>query len=264
MRTRLLKLLLLWFQVVLYKGNTGHQEVLRTEGKCGVYDPVPLVLVKDIMTYMPQMKYMFRWTTIFKTCSCNSFRQLHILLQLSNNQSLFQQYDGRGRTCRKKAEGGLSLKCHPSIEQVCKRSGEAVEDNLKVTRREDMLPKTSAGKLLATLSSGNLNRWVQQKTRKFKLSPLLGIKCCGYQIKLATIPVRDMQQGSPLSLHFQYPKHHSLCWLGASVAGLLYFWVQRCCISKIAYLYSSARHQLSTKPCTTKCTQLLKPSACVT
>ena len=37
----------------------GHQEVLRTEGKCGVYDPMPLVLVKDIMTYMPQMKYMF-------------------------------------------------------------------------------------------------------------------------------------------------------------------------------------------------------------
>ena len=37
----------------------GHQEVLRAEGKCGVYDPVPLVLVKDIMTYMPQMKYMF-------------------------------------------------------------------------------------------------------------------------------------------------------------------------------------------------------------
>ena len=55
-----MQLKLLWFQVVLYKGNTGHQEVLRTEGKCGVYDPVPLVLVKDIMTYMPQMKYMFR------------------------------------------------------------------------------------------------------------------------------------------------------------------------------------------------------------
>merc|ERR1712113_511654 len=46
-------------KVVLYKGNRGHQEVLRAEGKCGVYDPVPLVLVKDIMTYMPQMKYMF-------------------------------------------------------------------------------------------------------------------------------------------------------------------------------------------------------------
>merc|ERR1711992_37341 len=46
-------------KVVLYKGNSGHQEILRTEGKCGVYDPVPLVLVKDIMTYMPQMKYMF-------------------------------------------------------------------------------------------------------------------------------------------------------------------------------------------------------------
>ena len=38
---------------------SGHQEVLRAEGKCNMYDPVPLVLVKDIMTYMPQMKYMF-------------------------------------------------------------------------------------------------------------------------------------------------------------------------------------------------------------
>lgn len=46
-------------KVVLYKGNTGHQEILRQEGKCQVYDPVPLVLVKDIMTYMPQIKYMF-------------------------------------------------------------------------------------------------------------------------------------------------------------------------------------------------------------
>jgi len=32
---------------------------LRQEGKCQLYDPVPLVLVKDIMTYMPQIKYMF-------------------------------------------------------------------------------------------------------------------------------------------------------------------------------------------------------------
>jgi len=46
-------------KVVLYKGNTGHQEILRQEGKCQLYDPVPLVLVKDIMTYMPQIKYMF-------------------------------------------------------------------------------------------------------------------------------------------------------------------------------------------------------------
>merc|ERR1712241_46468 len=46
-------------KVVLYKGNSAPQDVLRAEGKCGVYDPVPLVLVKDIMTYMPQMKYMF-------------------------------------------------------------------------------------------------------------------------------------------------------------------------------------------------------------
>lgn len=46
-------------KVVLYKGNSGHQEVLRGEGKCQRFDPVPLVLVKDIMNYMPQMKYMF-------------------------------------------------------------------------------------------------------------------------------------------------------------------------------------------------------------
>ena len=46
-------------KVVLYKGNTGHQEILRGEGKCNQFDPVPLVLVKDIMNYMPQMKYMF-------------------------------------------------------------------------------------------------------------------------------------------------------------------------------------------------------------
>jgi len=46
-------------KVVLYKGNSGHQEVLRNEKKCNRYDPVPLVLVKDIMNYMPQMKYMF-------------------------------------------------------------------------------------------------------------------------------------------------------------------------------------------------------------
>ena len=31
----------------------------RNEKKCARYDPVPLVLVKDIMNYMPQMKYMF-------------------------------------------------------------------------------------------------------------------------------------------------------------------------------------------------------------
>ena len=45
-------------KIVLYKGNTGHQDILRQEGKCQLYDPVPLVFVKDIMTYMPQIKYM--------------------------------------------------------------------------------------------------------------------------------------------------------------------------------------------------------------
>ena len=38
---------------------SGHQEVLRNEGKCSQFDPAPLVLVKDVMNYMPQMKYMF-------------------------------------------------------------------------------------------------------------------------------------------------------------------------------------------------------------
>ena len=33
--------------------------MLRTEGKCGVYDPVPLVLVKDVLTHMSQMNTMF-------------------------------------------------------------------------------------------------------------------------------------------------------------------------------------------------------------
>jgi len=46
-------------KVTLYKGNSGHQDILRQEGKCQLYDPAPLVLVKDIMTYMPQIKYMF-------------------------------------------------------------------------------------------------------------------------------------------------------------------------------------------------------------
>jgi len=46
-------------KIVLYKGNRGHQEVLRSEGKCQMFDPVPLVLMKDIVNYMPQLKYMF-------------------------------------------------------------------------------------------------------------------------------------------------------------------------------------------------------------
>jgi len=30
-------------------------------------------------------------------------------------------------------------------------------------------------------------------------------KCCGYQIKLATIPVSDMQRSVPLNLYFHFP-----------------------------------------------------------
>ena len=45
-------------KVVLYKGNIGHQDVLRAAGKCKEFDPVPLVLVTDIVTYLSQMKFM--------------------------------------------------------------------------------------------------------------------------------------------------------------------------------------------------------------
>ena len=44
---------------LIFYFSSGHQEILRAEGKCTRFDPVPLVLVKDIMNYMPQMKYMF-------------------------------------------------------------------------------------------------------------------------------------------------------------------------------------------------------------
>ena len=43
----------------IFSHSSGHQDILRQEGKCQLYDPAPLVLVKDIMTYMPQIKYMF-------------------------------------------------------------------------------------------------------------------------------------------------------------------------------------------------------------
>ena len=45
--------------ILIFYFSSGHQEILRAEGKCTRFDPVPLVLVKDIMNYMPQMKYMF-------------------------------------------------------------------------------------------------------------------------------------------------------------------------------------------------------------
>jgi len=45
--------------LIAFSISSGHQEVLRNEGKCSQFDPVPLVLVKDVMNYMPQMKYMF-------------------------------------------------------------------------------------------------------------------------------------------------------------------------------------------------------------
>ena len=44
--------------VLLILYFSGHQDVLRKEGKCSQFDPVPLILVKDVMNYMPQFKYM--------------------------------------------------------------------------------------------------------------------------------------------------------------------------------------------------------------
>jgi hypothetical protein len=45
-------------KIVFYKGNKGHQEVLRGEGKCSMFDPVPLILVKDVMSMMTQIQYV--------------------------------------------------------------------------------------------------------------------------------------------------------------------------------------------------------------
>ena len=50
-------------KVVLYKGNSGHQKILKAEGKCAKFDPVPLVLVKDILSYMEQIKGILEQTT---------------------------------------------------------------------------------------------------------------------------------------------------------------------------------------------------------
>ena len=44
-------------KIVLYKGNHGHQEVLRGSGKYG-YDPVPLMLVKDLLGHWDQINFM--------------------------------------------------------------------------------------------------------------------------------------------------------------------------------------------------------------
>lgn len=44
----------------LYRGNRQQMNILRESGKCqGVNDILPLVQVRDVMQYMPQMKYMF-------------------------------------------------------------------------------------------------------------------------------------------------------------------------------------------------------------
>ena len=38
-------------RVTMYRGNSGHQEVLRSAGQCEIYDSVPLVLVMNVMTH---------------------------------------------------------------------------------------------------------------------------------------------------------------------------------------------------------------------
>ena len=45
-------------KIVLYKGNRGHQEVLRASGKY-CFDPVPLMLVKDLLHHWDQINCMF-------------------------------------------------------------------------------------------------------------------------------------------------------------------------------------------------------------
>ncbi|XP_046400075.1 uncharacterized protein LOC124166557 isoform X2 [Ischnura elegans] len=46
--------------VSLFRGNRLHMQVLRSSGKCqSSSDIVPLVQVRDVMQYMPQLRYMF-------------------------------------------------------------------------------------------------------------------------------------------------------------------------------------------------------------
>ena len=44
-------------KMVLYKGNTRHQEILRRERKCDEFDPVPLVLVRDVINNITKIKF---------------------------------------------------------------------------------------------------------------------------------------------------------------------------------------------------------------
>jgi hypothetical protein len=46
-------------KMILYKGNKGHQQVLQAEKKCSLFNPVPLILVKDIMNKVEQIKEAF-------------------------------------------------------------------------------------------------------------------------------------------------------------------------------------------------------------
>merc|ERR1719187_720473 len=46
-------------KMILYKGNKGHQQVLQAEKKCSLFNPVPHILVKDIMNKVEQIKEAF-------------------------------------------------------------------------------------------------------------------------------------------------------------------------------------------------------------
>jgi len=46
-------------KMILYKGNKGHHQVLQAENKCSLFNPVPLILVKDIMNKVEQIKEAF-------------------------------------------------------------------------------------------------------------------------------------------------------------------------------------------------------------
>jgi hypothetical protein len=44
--------------VNLYKGNRAQTEILRSAGKCRGDVDTPLIQVRDVMQYMPQLKYV--------------------------------------------------------------------------------------------------------------------------------------------------------------------------------------------------------------
>ena len=60
-------------KINIYKGNSGHQEILQKEGKCSQFDPVPLVFVEDLLKYLPAIKeILYRLNAVVSAADSSS------------------------------------------------------------------------------------------------------------------------------------------------------------------------------------------------